>query len=98
VALLNYLYLVNSPPIPYLIERGARVEVKTLIGLSPLVAAAQRGHADVVKLLLARGADLDGAITYLKGDLRENPNNSETKTGLDLLESFKKPLPPARKP
>jgi ankyrin repeat protein len=82
----------------YLMERGARVEVRTILGLSPLIAAAQRGHADVVKLLLLKGADLDWAIAYLKGDLRENPNNGETKAGLALLDSMKKQLSPIKKP
>ena len=84
--------------VKYLVERGARVEVKTLLGLTPLSAAAQRGHADMVKLLLARGADLDGAIAYLKADLRENPNNSETRTGLALLENMKKQSTSEKKP
>lgn len=76
----------------YLVEHGAAVEVKTLFGATPLSSAAERGHGDVVRFLLVKGADLDGAIVYLKGQLREDPKNREAKTGIVLLENYKKQL------
>lgn len=82
----------------YLIGQGARVETKTIFGSSPLSSAAERGHIEVVRLLAAGGADLDGAIAYLKGQLREDPKNSEAKKGLALLEDLKRQAPGRKAP
>ncbi len=83
--------------VKYLIERGARVNSKTMVGSSPLTAAARNGLSDMARLLLSKGADLDEAIAYLKGELVGNPQDTGAKNGLILLQSFKAPSAPVSK-
>jgi ankyrin repeat protein len=42
-----------------LLERGARIDARTVADFTPLHAAARDGQVDVVGLLLERGADAD---------------------------------------
>ncbi|KAK7959059.1 uncharacterized protein PG986_003913 [Apiospora aurea] len=42
-----------------LLDRGADIEARTDVGLTPLLVAAQRGHHTVAKLLIGRGACLE---------------------------------------
>ena len=47
-----------------LLDHGAKVNAKTRSGDTPLHAAAAAGNLDVVKLLLAKGADLNAKCSY----------------------------------
>ena len=43
----------------FLVAKGADVEAKTPSGWAPLHYAARRGHTNIVKLLLAKGANVN---------------------------------------
>ena len=43
----------------YLLQRGAVIDARNTSGLSSLHAAAYAGHTDIVKLLVAKGADVN---------------------------------------
>ena len=47
----------NLENVVRLIEQGADVNRRDVLGNTPLMAAAYTGQADMVRLLLARGAD-----------------------------------------
>lgn len=47
-----------------LLDKGAEVNAKFRYGTTALFKAAERGHTDVVKLLLARGADVSVKDTF----------------------------------
>src|ERR1700752_420748 len=47
-----------------LLDNGADVNAKFRYGATALFKAAERGHADIVKLLLARGADATVRDTF----------------------------------
>ncbi len=57
--------------VAYLLERGANVNAKTVLGETPLLAAAKNGDMGMVQFLEARNADLhicdDGAIGNAAG-------------------------------
>ena len=48
------------------LDRGADVNAKFRYGMTALFKAAERGNADVVKLLLDRGADVKVKDTFYK--------------------------------
>ena len=48
------------------LDKGADVNAKSRYGMTALTFAADKGHIDVVKLLLDRGADLNGQDTFYK--------------------------------
>ena len=54
------IVLKNDHPelAPHLIAAGANVNLAAINGITPLMAAAHAGDADVVRALLARGADV----------------------------------------
>ncbi len=52
-------YQGDLPQIQDLLGKGADVNIKTAIGITPLMTGAQAGHPDVVKHLLDKGADID---------------------------------------
>ena len=52
-------YLRKSQKVRNLLKNGADANVKTGIGTTPLMAAAQAGHLDVVRHLLDSGAQID---------------------------------------
>ena len=41
-----------------MIEKGAEVNAKDEIGITPLHRASQRGHTDIAKSLIEKGADI----------------------------------------
>ena len=47
----------RKPEVEAHLNAGATVEYVELCGRTPLIAAAENGHSEVVKLLLRRGAD-----------------------------------------
>jgi outer membrane protein assembly factor BamB len=49
-----------------LLDKGVDVNAKTAYGMTALGFAAERGHTDIVKLLLERKADVDAQDTFYK--------------------------------
>src|SRR4030095_5333613 len=47
-----------------LLDKGVDVNAKFRYGMTALFKAAERGHVDIVKLLLARGADIKVKDTF----------------------------------
>jgi ankyrin repeat protein len=45
-----------------LLEKGADLESKSIIGKTPLSLAAANGHETVVKLMLEKGAELESML------------------------------------
>ena len=82
--------------ISLLIERGADVNARNLWGMSALARVSQRGDTESAKLLIAKGADLDGAIAYSEGYLAQYTNSDKGKTGLVLLQEIKKQASPSK--
>lgn len=54
----------DLPAVTAFLDKGADVNAKFRYGATALFKAAERGHTDVVKLLLARGADVTVKDTY----------------------------------
>lgn len=48
----------NIDVVKTLLEWGADVNEHTLTGMTPLLLAAKKGHTQIVKILLARGANI----------------------------------------
>ena len=48
------------------LAQGGRVEVRNFEGFSPLLAAAEKGHADICGLLLAHGSDVNEKLPDTK--------------------------------
>ena len=59
LALFNAIEQKHSDAIPDLIRRGANVNAKDKIGLTPLMRAAMYGRKDAIPLLVASGADVN---------------------------------------
>jgi len=67
-----------------LIERGADVNTRDMLGWTPLRDAARCGHREVVKLLLEHGAQ----VHALNGDGRTPFQVSPQKDIADLLQEY----------
>lgn len=50
-------HMSNLSRIQYLVEKGANVDVKDVIGQTPLIAACMKGNKNMAKILLGAGAD-----------------------------------------
>lgn len=48
----------NNDVVKTLLESGADVNEHTLTGMTPLLLAVKKGHSQIVKLLLTRGANM----------------------------------------
>ncbi|XP_072027587.1 uncharacterized protein [Amphiura filiformis] len=48
----------------FLLDRGARVDLRTCWGATPIHAASEKGHADLVRLLLAYGCGVNWQTSY----------------------------------
>src|SRR5688500_16039316 len=48
------------------LDKGADVNAKTRYGATALTYASDKGHIDVVKLLIARGADINAQDSFYK--------------------------------
>jgi len=48
------------------LDKGAEINAKTRYGATALTYAADKGHIDVVKLLIARGADINAQDSFYK--------------------------------
>ena len=42
-----------------LLARGANIETKDVMSMTPLLVAAKNGHRDIVRVLLDNGADIN---------------------------------------
>ena len=51
----------------FLIQCGSDINARNHFGLTPLLAAAVKGHANVVQLLIDHGSDIDDDIYYYHG-------------------------------
>ena len=47
-----------------MLDKGAEVDRVIINGVTPLYAACQNGHVDAVRLLLARGADIEANTAW----------------------------------
>mmetsp|Transcript_24105 Transcript_24105/g.72605 ORF Transcript_24105/g.72605 Transcript_24105/m.72605 type:complete len:732 (+) Transcript_24105:260-2455(+) len=69
-ALYGYLGLAT-----FLVDRGADVNKKSVLGCTPAIGAAQGDHVDILTLLADRGADLDATdargLTALAASLEQ---------------------------
>jgi ankyrin repeat protein len=54
----------NTETLQLLLDHGAPIDAPATLGMTPLMWAAQMGHADAVVLLLLRGADPDRVETF----------------------------------
>lgn len=69
------------------LERGADVNAKARYGVTALTFAASQGRADVVKLLLDKGADPNAQDTFYNSRAMEMAlSNGHTATAILLLE------------
>jgi len=55
----------NTETVPYLLERGAQLDLTLRADTTALGFAALKGHNDMVLLLLEKGTDIDGG-PYVK--------------------------------
>lgn len=56
----------NAAQVKTLLESGASVNAKNNYGVTPLFFASWNGHAEVVRLLLAKGAEASVSDTFYK--------------------------------
>ncbi|MEO5716434.1 MAG: ankyrin repeat domain-containing protein [Luteolibacter sp.] len=70
-----------------LIERGADLNYRSPHGYTLLMKAAFRDQMDVIELLLAAGAPVDGESTYRESALRTLSKNGRFQTVTQLLDS-----------
>lgn len=61
-----------------LLERGARIERKDGGGSTPLIFAASKGHVEVVKILLEKGANKHGVIPKIE-EKSSDPTHHRTE-------------------
>src|SRR6185369_6122012 len=54
----------DAASVTALLDKGAEVNARFRYGTTALFKAAERGHAEVVKILLARGADASVKDTF----------------------------------
>jgi len=54
----------DAPTVTALLDKGADVNAKFRYGMTALFKAAERGHIEVVKILLARGVDVTVKDTF----------------------------------
>jgi ankyrin repeat protein len=54
----------DAPAVTALLDKGADVNAKFRYGATALFKAAERGHLEIVKILLARGADVSVKDTF----------------------------------
>ena len=75
----------NLENVVRLIERGADVDGRNVLGNTPLMAAAYTGQADMVRLLLVRGADksLQGFDGKTAQEMAEQVGHQEVLSVLD---------------
>lgn len=74
-----------------LVGRGADVNARSRDGWTPLISAAYAGNADIAKLLIEKGADIDSAMAFLE-------KWGLGKDGFRLLEKLAKKQQPAMQP
>jgi hypothetical protein len=67
------------------IEEGANVHVKTLGG-TPIQAAASGGHAEIIRVLVDHGADIDAAASIFGTPLQRAVERNHTDAALALIE------------
>ena len=90
-------YLPYSEVIEFLLENGADINQFNINVVTPIMAAAIEGHADVVELLMSKDANIDlcdkddrsllsHAVEENKVSVVEILLNSSSAAGLELLE------------
>lgn len=67
------------------IDEGASVHVKTLGG-TPIQVAASAGHAEIIRVLVEHGADLDAADSMFGTPLQRAVERNHTDAALALIE------------
>ena len=87
----------DVPSVAALLEKGAAVDARNEFELTPLIVAADKGNAELVRLLVSHGADLNAKDhTYGKtplkaaisswSDLRGNLAPAARKDRADIIE------------
>lgn len=77
--LYNAAYRGNTKAVRLFLERGANVDRAGSNGWTPLVIAARYSHAEICTLLIARGANVDGAIARLESIIAEGLQQKPSK-------------------
>jgi hypothetical protein len=54
----------DAPKVTAALDKGADVNAKTRYGATALMFAADKGHIEIVKLLISRGADINAQDTF----------------------------------
>jgi ankyrin repeat protein len=63
--LLEATIIGDIQKIKDLLSNGAEVDIRDKNGMTPLLLAARKGNREIVKLLLAHGADVNAQDYYL---------------------------------
>jgi len=72
------------------LKKGLDVNARDSVGWTALMRAVSYGHTEIVKVLIAKGADIDAAIAGLEGFAINDPRfASEYKYGISLLKRIK---------
>jgi ankyrin repeat protein len=74
----------NLKAFQMMLDKGADVNRETKFGSTPLVSAAYAGSAEMVRALLARGADAEPASVYL-----EKRDSADARAGVNLIKRLR---------
>lgn len=74
--------------VDYLLSKGAKIDAKTDIGMTPLAFAAVRGNKEMMDALISRGADIHATKIEIHPDIRKQLQEKQKTNKILPIEYF----------